>query len=634
MKRIILSWLLLISTFTLFANYDCAGNSVEFYKQTLRVEFDSKENAENAELKISEFPDGKKIGVSTRWDDSNPRHGQMAQMLNARGWKATCYLNGLSKQFNQVVKEMLATGNAIGLHTLSHPFLSTLNANEIFREIALQKIILESEFDTNVVSLALPYYNFSSPLDPNIAHLVGLSLLRSGCLSNPDIVKKNIIEKYSLASNQDIFSTVLFNADDRNPNGEIFQRELKKALKRIENGFDPHITLGVHTWQSDEGLQTLGKILDKYTTQDFWLCNENEYAAYRTQFKKTEIRKVSQNKNFATYEISRPATTTLGNDIALEISFSNAPKKVLLDDAEIKNQNGFYKLHQAKIHSSPSKIEHLSMPDNSGKTVVSKKFDGVCASMKIDNYNSKIIYSINNSGDAKITNIVVQPILPPCYLDNGRLKKPTLIGDTKIEAETKLVENKFARYFDDGNKLIALQIDFLYNGEPSRLYTSILNGEKISHKSDSPRDCAAIIGYFLASEITQDQLLNLSKKNTPLANIKGKNWEISPDKKLNLNCVKLSSKTVKPQWKDDSLVLCALDIIAPQDGTYTLVSDPIYSHSFYLNGESINLKSGENNVFLQKGKNRFLAAMKRGFVLICAKKHTNELKYSSPIFTK
>lgn len=59
----------------------CAENPLGMpeYRQSLKLEFRTPEEARKAELKKMELPDGKKIAFSTRWDDTNNRHLKMAQ---------------------------------------------------------------------------------------------------------------------------------------------------------------------------------------------------------------------------------------------------------------------------------------------------------------------------------------------------------------------------------------------------------------------------------------------------------------------------------------------------------------------------------------------------------------------------
>ncbi len=45
------------------------------------VEFDSAAAAEQAQLEFLPLPEGKRVAFSTRWDDSNPNHVNMAALL-------------------------------------------------------------------------------------------------------------------------------------------------------------------------------------------------------------------------------------------------------------------------------------------------------------------------------------------------------------------------------------------------------------------------------------------------------------------------------------------------------------------------------------------------------------------------
>ncbi len=59
------------------------------YTQVLEAEFASPEDARAASLAFRTLPPGMEMSVSSRWDDSNPRHLPNALAVTAAGAKAT-----------------------------------------------------------------------------------------------------------------------------------------------------------------------------------------------------------------------------------------------------------------------------------------------------------------------------------------------------------------------------------------------------------------------------------------------------------------------------------------------------------------------------------------------------------------
>ena len=103
-----------------------AANPLNYteYVQNVDVSFRTPEEAQQAQLVPLPLPEGKILAISSRWDDTNPRHLRMAELLKKHGWKGTFYLFRLNDTFNRQVLPALTTGgHSIGNHTISHPRL-------------------------------------------------------------------------------------------------------------------------------------------------------------------------------------------------------------------------------------------------------------------------------------------------------------------------------------------------------------------------------------------------------------------------------------------------------------------------------------------------------------------------------
>lgn len=600
------------------------------YVQTLDVQFADAKTANEAQARIEKFPGGKKIAYTTRWDDSNPRQLPLSKMLNARGMKATCYPNAVNSEYAKILKQMLESGNAVGSHTRTHPLLGMLMPAEIFMENAMQRIELESLLDANVAASALPFHNYATAINPKVAHITGMSILNAGYLSAPDLVENR--KKYSLPEGADIFSTSLFDANDSNPDEKRYASGLKRAIEKAEQRGDNHITLGVHSTQREGGIERLGEIIDKYDSAEFWHCTENEYAAYRAQAESAKIEKTGTKGNVASFKIARPAATKLASDIPLSLSFSAPIKSAKLDGNQLPAKgeaalSTALSIPHPPQYLTPKKIDHVKIPFGSAKFIQSKKFPELRFSMGLDKESEKLDTSMSCAG-AKVENLQVTYILAPCFERAADAFSKT--PNAEFKTSLKLKKNELAEFFDEGEMLYAVQLDFLLSGQPSRVYLTTVDSLPVQMKN-CPRDLGAAIGSLPAGEADENAIRRMSKPGTPLADMLGKSWEFTRSKKHAPYALLLAGKKVRTSWKADALTLAVVDFIAPNAGEYELITDNIYARAYLINGEEVKLKSGSNKIRLNGGKNRILAKMMRGvFTLSVRDSKGAELEYCAP----
>ena len=617
MKRTLALWGLLL----------CAPLFGEvFYEQKLHVEFESPQAAKEAQARVAKFPRGKKIAYTTRWDDSNPRQLQLSEVLNARGIKATCYPNALSDNYVKILGKVLGAGNAAGSHTMSHPFLGAMLACEMFNENALQRIHIESRLDTNVVASALPYHHYRSPVWPDSAKILGLCITRAGYMSAPDIGDN--ATKYSLQDGNVLYSTSLFDANDSNPDEEKYVRELKRALDAAARRGDNHVTLGVHSTQSDDGMKNLGRILDNHHSEDFWYCTENEYCAYRRQTELSSIEKIGAKGKVATFKIRRPAAFTLGSDIGLFLDFDRTATRAKLDKELLKPDGNSLELPHPKAFRIPVKIDHIAFGKTGGANRQSDKFPGIFASFSVDLSAAKISAKISNNSESELSRVRIIAVTAPAYAKSAAKTYAKIPKGGSVEAVFKLEKTEFAKLFEEGRLLYALQIDFLCDSSPSRIYLSKFAEFPIARK-ECPRDTGMAIGTFTLDELKDVDIARMSSPDTPLKDFKGKSWERTQSDRYAPHTLLLSGKKVKTVWRPDAVILAAIDFEAPSDGEYDIKTECVYLRVYYLNGKRIKL-SGSNKVALKAGRNRLIAAARYGILSFSASLGGKELKYLAP----
>lgn len=585
--------------------------SASQYQQTFIAEFDSPADAKSANASIQLFPDNKKIAFSTRWDDTNPRHLEMAKMLNKHGLFATCYIVGAAggKAESDMVRGVLSLGGAVGSHTLTHPFLETLIPNKIFTEIVLERILLESKFDTNVVSFVLPYCSSSSPLDDNVRKFIGHSIISAGYLVSPEPYQS---PQQRYWQDCGILTSHTFGINDRNPDAKMLVKQIANAREKFAKGFEPHLTLGIHTWQSDEGLARLGSYIDANKSDDFWYCNENDYAAYRSQFLNSKIEKISVNGNSALFRLTRPAATNLGSDIPLSVKFSVKPKSISAERRRLTLKGDTFDIPHSLKMRSPKQIDHIAFDGKNGKMASSKKFPELLLNLKLDEKTNSLAISAVKKGKAKIENFKCAFVLPPCYNGAGSAVSTEFLSGAPWVARINLQPNaakgaeNFAEAFKSGDMLLAARCDFLFNGKPARVWLTTVKKQPVA-ASDGVRDKALHLGDFDNSLCNRETIAKMSKTGAPLKEIGVCKWKFRTDNSLREFMAAFDGYVLMKKYPKGNLtyLICA-EFEAPANGNYTFYTSPSKIERAYLNGRQIeNLKSA-NVVDLKKGRNRII----------------------------
>lgn len=607
----------------------------DIYSQSITATFDSPEDAQSATVRILPFPENKKIAYSTRWDDTNLVHVKTARMLAERNLFASIYLVGgwFSPEQKKAFKEVLDLGGSIGAHCLSHPHLGTLNYNEIFREVALERAYLESTFDTCVVGFVLPFVSNGSALDSDVSRCIGLSIYHAGYRVNPE-PRIKFKDRYNVSV--PVYSSYTFSINDRDPQRSIMERQMRNARDNFKAGFEPYLTLGIHSWQNDEARVRLGQYIDDFKSDDFWYCNANQYVAYRTHAIKGQVKKFAVNGNTATFEVRRFAATNLGDDIPVSIEFSKKPKLVMLGGKEIQAKNGYYNIEHYENRKTPKKIDMIVFDKNKGKMLESKKFKGLEFSLNFDRENARLSMSVGGSALEKTTGLRVRWVVPPCF------NKPqdSVLYNGKTSAKIKLKPNKtkgterFAKAFAVGDMLVMAQCDFILEEKPVRVWLTYVDKKEIA-QTGCARDKALHLGDFNASKNDLEVFKNFSKPETVLTDFAGRKWENRRENQtrefiVHFDGFKLMSKYRKSEL---SYLVCA-DFEAPKDGEYTLYLDSRIAKIF-VNGEELSKVKAKQNVKMHAGKNRVLFmlnnnALKAKRLIFAVKDGDNFLKVSSP----
>ena len=599
------------------------------YLQTVTVKFASPEAAEKAKLSFPGLPDEQELAFSTRWDDVNDKHLRMSELLKKHNMKGTFFLTRPwnKEYYRKIAEQLLENGCAIGSHTISHPSLPTLVPNEAFHQMMLIRPELESNLNTCVVSFVLPGCALGSRIENQTALAVGQTIQRCGYLSNPEFWNDNE-KRYGLKPGT-CFATHLFDANDKNPTMERFEKGLKNQLNRVKkNPSNPHITLGVHTWQDDKGFEELDRIFTKYGhNPKWWYCNENEYAAYRYQFLHSKVVSAKRNGDTVTYTIRRIAPGPLGSTIPLSLKFSETPLSVKASETLTPTRTGLYKLPHDADRQTPQYVELIKNTANLPLTAAifeSKKFPGLSVGLHWDDSRQQLQGFLLNRSRVPLQQLNKTIYFPMQWKTPVRSMRTweVLPGNKDAFLFTPPAEDRHPDpNLSEGPHLYVLQCDFLMDGKAQRIYaTTELKQPVIPFPC--ARDTAVFLGPVPGEKITDELLAQLSIPGKKLAHLGTKPtelWRKQADGK-NIKSYILSAYSTDQAWIKDSRdffkqkkgnQLIALDFTSPSEGkSVRLFCSPAQFREAWLNGKKLPALKNGLPINPRKGVNRLILVRK------------------------
>jgi peptidoglycan/xylan/chitin deacetylase (PgdA/CDA1 family) len=141
---------------------------MDSYTQTVTVTFRSEVSANAAHLHIAPLYHDLKAAFSTRMDESDLNDLMVAEVLEKFDQKGTFYLNSPESWWQDSpatgkraptdpAMRLLAGGNSIGGHALSHDYLPVLSKNSAFREIMGVRVALEAHAASPCISFTYPF---------------------------------------------------------------------------------------------------------------------------------------------------------------------------------------------------------------------------------------------------------------------------------------------------------------------------------------------------------------------------------------------------------------------------------------------------------------------------------------------
>jgi len=298
-------------------------NPLQFpsYEQEVVATFADEATAQAATCVVTPLPDGATVAYSCRWDDTTEAHVRKAEMMKRAGQRGNFYFVGGtgSSFFKEGSAKLLPLGHAIGNHTLRHKFMLGLLPNDAFRDIAENRIRLETLLGRTVTSYVSPFGWQRDPLDARHEQLLAEAVVATG-----HFVTQDNPMPWSGMDARTWMWTNRFSSNDRNPDRTQFETGFAKQDKLArENPLVPRVTLGTHSWCNDAGnAKQEAWLKEFFQPADGVSLNDWEYGAYRYQYLHGGVSKVGVKGRCATFRVTRYAPVFVGDAIPLSLAFT------------------------------------------------------------------------------------------------------------------------------------------------------------------------------------------------------------------------------------------------------------------------------------------------------------------------
>lgn len=145
-----------------------------------------------ARIEIPAFPAGKRIALTTSWDDGTVHDRRIVESFNQWGLKGTFNLNSgaFGRQHsagNRYIEAAevatLYAGHEVAIHTVTHPFLDRLDPSQIASEVLGDRKALEDLVGYPVRGMAYPFGTYNAQV---IQILRSLGIVYSRTVENRD----------------------------------------------------------------------------------------------------------------------------------------------------------------------------------------------------------------------------------------------------------------------------------------------------------------------------------------------------------------------------------------------------------------------------------------------------------------
>ncbi len=594
---------------------------MDYYTQEFEIEFRDEAAAAKAQLEILPLLNGKEAAISSRWDDNILTDLKMREVLEKHGYRGTFYLNASAghfyygkdyghfekegKEYGTLGKRLLQGGNSIGGHSLTHPHLTRPNRNRIFEEVMGIRADRESDTDSQINSYAFSFCDFRNDEEGDVVQEdIGEALRRAGYF--------HIANHWYNPHIKDDFQESKLVPGDGAEIDKDFARFLadKQGMKT-----SPNISFCMHVWY--ETPEAWGKFegqLKKYGgRENWWYCNQGEYAAYHYQYMHSSLEQKSEGSKLK-LTLKRPELLDLNDVVPLTFRVKGVAVdnvvRVIGNDAKVSAAPAVagafcFNLHHDSDKSLPAAIAWRKEGAKEGK-----EFPFLVASLQARGDSLRL--SLKNSGKAPLEEVRLTYRLPLAY-KNGVVKKELGAiapgGEGKDGLELKVSRKNYK--YRAGKMFYLAQLDFKREGKQDRVYLSCY-GAAAERDASYPQG-----GFHLLGPIASvDEAMKLAKKMATSAKQRKKEeWR--------------SVARAEYSFLDPEVIFTSGSERMKEPGTYLLLSSissaksqmvrchcardtvvAIYLKSERQGGDTLKLERGDNELLLvyASGKDQFSRA--------------------------
>jgi len=459
--------------------------SMEAYSQTILVTFKSEEAARQARLQVAPLYHDLRAAFSTRMDDSTVNDLVAAEVMGGFGQKGTFYLNNLRSWYQdspetgtvlpknpatEMPRRLLAHGSSIGGHTLTHEFLPALSKNAAFREIMGVRVALETGAATPVNSFTYPFVSYeSAERDGTDRADLEEMLRRSGFYQLAE-------HKYNAGWDSGLQDGIFITLDNSGEGGRYSESVLTGDHCEADR---PLFLVAMHAWVrawGAPGFPKLAAIYKKWSNrEDWWYCNQNQYAAYRYQALHSRLSTFAEGNTLRAV-LRRPSPLDLNDwtpltfkvegiarDDVVSVSCPGAGTKAF----PLGESYAFDLFHDADKGPVEAYAEAVALPGGQPQGPAGG-VEGLEAHLQ--RTDGGLALHLHNAGVQPLRAIHVVFRLPLLWREGVvRREVESLDGGSSITLDAPLTARADAAAYSDGSEYDVAQVDFV-GARRARLY--------------------------------------------------------------------------------------------------------------------------------------------------------------------
>ena len=589
---------------------------LDLQPQTITVKLASSENARRAKIRPLPLYDGAEWAVTSRWDDNTWTNLKTREVLLEHGQRGTFFLNDPSRNVygkdygllpdrsvNEWGRVLASGGTTIGGHSLTHPMLSYQNRNRMFEEVLGCRIALEATFDTLVNAYAFSFCNYRSPIEGvDVQRDIASVLARAGYLQ---------IANHRFAEDGCWPWAV---AGLLPPDGRPIDRALAGFLADKDLQHDnPAITYSMHSWyDTPEEWSGFEDDLDRYGNRsEWWYCHQNEYGAYRAQYRAAAQGRAEADGATLRYQFHRPSLLDLNDPIPITFELTGVePDKVVsiecsgarVERAEFSEGAVRFHVHHAAGVSLPERIDQV--PSAESQLVASTEFPEISGALRLDGIT--LMLRLKNTGPTSVDVQRVTYRLPLRYRKGVVFRSgPELATGKTYSDRLELDEDANGSRYRAGSHFLVAQVDFVVRRKPGRIYFTT-NAAGLLDDPSYPQQGFTVLGPIPRAEIDLGTLNadSVFKKGWPRSN--GQRLAFQPVDPAIAKPLSVEVIPVRGRWDNNGLKPCIYllrsTVASPAERKVRLLHDTSTVPVVWLNGSSVEeactLRAGGNNLLI------------------------------------